>query len=84
MAVFKKSRKKINSGNDAPALATWPFWANWCALDPIGYWIFFENKPELTVDGWLATGVKWGEPRESVGTISVAWQAMLISAQDAK
>lgn len=81
MGVFKKNRKA--SKYAPPSLVTWPFWANWCALDPVGYWIFFENKPELTEKGWQPVGHKWGEPRESIGNISGAWHTLLFSSQQA-
>jgi hypothetical protein len=82
MGIFKKPRKKA-SNIAPPAVKTWPFWAKWCALDPLGYWIFFEKKPKLTVEGWLPDGVKWGEPRESIGNISGSWKSLLFSSQDA-
>lgn len=82
MGVFKRSRNKA-SRFAPPAVTTWPFWANWCALDPLGYWIFYENKPKQTAGGWLPDGVKWGEPRESIGNISGSWESLLFSSQDA-
>jgi hypothetical protein len=83
MGIFKRQRKNSSRSGTPPAVATWPFWANWCALDPLGYWVFFENKPALTAEGWLPDGVKWGEPREATGNISASWTSLLFSSQGA-
>lgn len=37
--------------NIAPRIQTWPAWANWCGLDPAGFWVFYENEPITTADG---------------------------------
>ncbi len=34
---------------------TWesaPEWAQWLAMGPDGYWIWFETKPEFKDGGW--------------------------------
>ena len=30
----------------------WPKWANWAAMDKIGFWYFFGKKPDIQKNGW--------------------------------
>lgn len=77
---MKTAQKK--TGTIAPAIQTWPFWANWCGLDPVGYWIFYDNKPTTTPEGRVPNGVNWGEPRECVCPVHGSWESLLFSRQD--
>ena len=50
-------------------LSEWPKWANWAAMNMIGYWGFYEAKPEL-----IAGGVWYAQPN-TASQQTDAWSA---------
>lgn len=65
--------------NIAPPVQSWPTWANWCGLDPAGYWVFYENEPITTSEGRLPNGGQWGIPRECDVAVYESWEALTFS-----
>jgi hypothetical protein len=58
-----------------PAVETWPAWAQWCGLDPSGYWVFYERKPVTSEHGRTPNGGSWGQPQP--GEPQPNWTVMI-------
>lgn len=58
-----------------PPEDTWPEWANWCGLDPSGYWVFYEREPVTSDVGRTPSGGSWGKP--VLDEPQPCWQVML-------
>lgn len=54
LAELEAQQEPTKLPHSAPS--TWPAWAQFVGLDPNGFWVFYESKPETTEAGRIPKG----------------------------
>jgi hypothetical protein len=72
---------EITTKTQVPAWESAPGWAKYRAIDPDGAILFFENKPDIDVDGWICSNGKFEIYRSK--PFHDGWSTSLEGRQDA-